>query len=114
MVVSYLKLQALFDQLQQQLKTTFIWLSSMGYHSAIQSTVNITKSQTRLPNYLCSKFFKEFQGNDTDENKVDLLNFFHWLDEKLSEAHNPIALIINAEGKQKKEFKKNYPQTSRF
>ena len=47
-VVSYLKLKALFNQsqlqaknkpaiksFQQQLKTTVIWLSSMGYHSAI-------------------------------------------------------------------------------
>ena len=45
-------------------------------------------------------FYKEFKSNDIDEYKVDLLKFSHWLDERLSEAHNPIALIINAEEKQ--------------
>ena len=45
--------------------------------------------------------------NDIDGNKVDLLKFFHWLDERLSEAHNPIVLIINAEEKQKKEQEKS-------
>ena len=111
-VVSYLKLKELFDHpqlqaenkpairsFQQQLKTTVIWLSSMGYHSAIRSTDNITKAVTRLPNYLCNKFYKEFKSNDIDENKVYLLECSHWLDERLSEAQNPIPLIINAEEK---------------
>ena len=71
----------------------------MGYHSAIRSTDNITKAVTRLPNYLCNKFYKEFKSNDIDENKVDLLECSHWLDERLSEAQNPIPLIINAEEK---------------
>ena len=87
-VVSYLKLKELFDQpqlqaknkpairsFQQQLKTAVIWLSSMGYHSAIRSTDNITKVVTHLPTYLRNKFYKEFKTNDIDENKVDLLNF---------------------------------------
>ena len=34
------------------------------------------------------------------------MRYSHWLDEKLSEAHNPIASKINAEEKEKKEFKK--------
>ena len=76
----------------------------MGYHSAIRSTDDITKAAACLPNYLRSKFYKEFKSNDIGENKVDLLRFSHWLDERLSEAHNPIALIINAEEKQKKEL----------
>ena len=55
-VVSYLELKALFDlpqlnpqdklairSFQQQLKATIIWLSSMGYHSAIQSIEVSTK-----------------------------------------------------------------------
>ena len=76
-VVSYLKLKELCDHpqlqaenkpairsFQQQLKTTVIWLSSMGYHSAIRSTDNITKAVTRLPNYLRNKFYKEFKSND--------------------------------------------------
>ena len=119
-VVSYLKLKELLDQpqlqaknkptirsFQQQLKTTVTWLSSTGYHSAIRSTDNITKAVTRLPNYLRNKFYKEFKSNNIDENKVDLLKFSHWLDERLSEAQNPIALIINAEEKQKKELEKS-------
>ena len=119
-VVSYLKLKELFDQpqlqaknkptirsFQQQLKATVIWLSSMGYHSAIRSTDNIMKAVKRLPNYLHNKFYKELKNNDIDENKVDLLKFSHWLDERLSEAHNPIALMINAEEKQKKELEKS-------
>ena len=75
----------------------------MGYHSAIRSTDNITKAVTRLPNYLRNKFFKEFKSNYIDEIKVDLLEFSRWLDERLSKAHNPVALIINAEENQKKE-----------
>ena len=112
-VVSYLKLNELFNQpqlqaknkpgFQQQLKTTVIWLSSMVYHSAIRSSDNITKAVTRLPNYLRNKFYKEFKSNDIDE-KVDLLKFSHWLDERLSEVHNPIPLIIHAEEKQKKKL----------
>ena len=81
--------------------------TSMGYHSAIRSTDNIKKAVTRLPNYLRNKFYKEFKSNDIDDDKVDLLECSHWLDERLSEAHNPIALIINAERKQKKEFEKS-------
>ena len=79
----------------------------MRYHSAIQSKDNITKSVTRLPNYLLNKFYKEFKSNNIVENKVDLLKFSQWLDERLSEAHNPIALIINTEEKQKKELEKS-------
>ena len=114
-VVSYLKLKT-FNQpqlqaknkpairsFQQQLKTNAIWQSFMGYHSAIPSTDNITKLVTRLPNYLYNKFYKEFK----DKNKVDLLKFFPQLDESLLEAHNPIALIINAEEKMKKELEKS-------
>ena len=116
-IVSYLKLNELFNQpqlqaknkpdFQQQLKTTVIWLSSMGYHSAIRSSDNITKAVTRLPNYLRNKFYKEFKSNDIDE-KVDLLKFSHWLDERLSEVHNPVALIIHAEEKQKKKLETSF------
>ena len=35
------------------------------------------------------------------------MEFSHWLEERLSEAHNPIALTINAEEKQKKELEKS-------
>ena len=35
------------------------------------------------------------------------MEFSHWLDERLPEAHNPVALIINAEEKQKKELEKS-------
>ena len=113
-IVSYLKLKELFDQpqlqeknkpairsFQLQLKTTIIWLSSIGYHSAVRSTDNIMKAVTRLPNYLHNNFYKESTSNYIDENTVDLLNFSHWLDKKLSESHNPIPLI-NAEKKQKR------------
>ena len=79
----------------------------MGYQSAIRSTDNITKAVTRLPNYLRNKFCKEFKSKDIDENKVDLLKFSHWLDERLSGAHNPTALIINPEERQKKELEKS-------
>ena len=66
---------------RQQLKTTIKCLSSMGYLSAIQSTDNITKAVT--PNYLRNKFYKEFKSNNIAENKVDLLESSHWLDERL-------------------------------
>ena len=35
------------------------------------------------------------------------MEYSHWLDERLSEAHNLIALIINAEEKQNKELEKS-------
>ena len=118
-VVSYLKLKDLFDQpqlqaknqpairsFQQQLKTTVIWLSSMGCHSAIRSADNITKTVARLPNYLCNMCYKEFKRNDIDEYKADLWKFSHWLDERLSEVHNPIALIIKLKKNRKKKLKK--------
>ena len=54
----------------------------MGYHSAIQSTDNISKAVARLLNYLRNKFYKEFKSNSIDENKSDLSKFSHWLDEK--------------------------------
>ena len=116
----YLKLKALFNQpqvqtknnpairsFQQQLKKPEIWLSSMGYHSVILSTDNITKAVTHFPKYLRNKFIKEFKGNDIDKNKADFLKFSHWLDARLSEVHNLIALVINAEEKQKKELEQS-------
>ena len=79
--VSCLKLKALFDQpqlqaknkpairsFQKQLKKNVIWLSSMGFHSAIGSTNNIMKAVTRLPNYFRNKSYKQFKGNDIDKN----------------------------------------------
>ena len=81
-VVSYLKLNALFDQpqlpaknkppirsFQQHLKTCVIWLSSVAYQSAIWSTDKISKAVTRLPNYLPNKFYKESKGNDSDKKR---------------------------------------------
>ena len=79
----------------------------MRYHAAVQSTDNIMKAETRLPNHLCNKFYKEFKGNDIDGNKTDLLTILHWLDESLSEAHNAITLTINLEEKQGKVLEKS-------
>ena len=62
---------------------------------------------TPLPNYLHNKFYKEFKGSNIVESKVSILKLSHWIDERLSEAHNPIALIINSEEKQKKELEKS-------
>ena len=79
----------------------------MGYHSAIRSSDNITNAVTLLPNYLPNKFYEKFKSNDIDKNKVDLWKISDWLDERLSEAHNSIALIINTEEKRKKELEKS-------
>ena len=75
------------------------------YQSAIQSTDNTTKAVTGLPNYLRNKFYT---------NRVHLLKFFHWLDERLSEAQNTIALIINAAEKQRKELEKSSEVSNRI
>ena len=85
----------------------------MGCHSAIQSADNITKTVAHLPNYLCNMFYKEFKRSDIDEYKVDLLKFSHWLDERLSEAHNAIALIIKLKKNRKKNLK-NHPKNIRI
>ena len=67
-----------------------IWLSFKGCRPEIGSIDNITKPVIRLPHYLRKKFYKEFQGNDIDEKKVDLLKYSHSLDERLSEGHNQL------------------------
>lgn len=86
----------------------------MGYHAAVQSTDNIMKAETRLPNHLCNKFYKEFKGNDIDGNKAGLLAILHWLDESLLEAHNPITLTINHEEKQGKVLEKSSSKRKDF
>ena len=65
LVVSYKKVKAVLDQPQiqpndktllrryhQSLRSTVIWLKSMGYNSAIQSVENVTKAVMRLPRFM--------------------------------------------------------------
>ena len=74
LVVSYKKVKAVLDQPQiqpndktslrryhQSLRSTFIWLKSMGYNSAIQSVENVTKAVMRLPRFMRSKFYQDFK-----------------------------------------------------
>ena len=46
----------------QQIKTTVIWLTSMGYASSIKSTENVTKAVVRLPEILWVSLNKNFNA----------------------------------------------------
>ena len=71
LVVSYKKVKAVLHQPQiqpngktsllcyyQSLRSTVMWLKSMGYNSAIPSVENVTKAVMQLPRFLRSKFIK--------------------------------------------------------
>ena len=107
LVVSYKKVKAVLDQPQiqpndktslrrytQSLRSTVIWLKSMGYNSAIQSVKNVTKAVMRLPRFMRSKFYQDFKDSTYDNNDLNLEYFEKWLANRLTEMFNPIAAII--------------------
>ena len=113
-VVSYMKLKTVLDLPQlppndynglrtyyQTLKATVAWLVSMGYNVAIKSTESVTKSVVRLPKYMGSKFYRDFERKLYDETEYNLEVFERWLGSKLNEIYNPIAVIIESEKKEK-------------
>ena len=116
-VVSQLKLKAVLDMPQiptndrtslrryhQQLSSTIIWLTSMGYSSAINSTENLAKAVARLPNFLRNQFYRTSKDKIFTEGGMSLVDLEKWLDSKLKEQFNPIAcLIAEQETKLKKD-----------
>ena len=79
-VVSYMKLKRVLDLAQlppndynglrayhQMLKATVTWLVSMGYNAAIKSAESVTKAVVRLPKYMRSKFYRNFEEKLYDE-----------------------------------------------
>ena len=87
-VVTHLK--SLFDQPQikaedhaslklyhQKLKSTNIWLVSMGYSSTLTSIENITKAAQRLPNYLRQTFDRHTR-EIIETEVISLLEFELW------------------------------------
>ena len=66
----------------------------MEYNSAIQSVENITKAVMRLPRFMRSKFYQDFQDSTYDNNDLNLEYFEKWLANRLTEMFNPIAAII--------------------
>ena len=54
------------------LRATVTWLSSMGYNAAIKSTESVTKAVVRLPRYMSSKFYRDFEGRLYNETEYNL------------------------------------------
>ena len=88
MAVLFLKLKSVFDLPQitnenraglrafhQQLKSVITWLNSMGDTSAINSIENTTKAITRLPRYLRSKFYRDFNDAKLNNQSLNLTTF---------------------------------------
>ena len=115
LVVSYKQVKAVLDQPQiqandktslrhyhQGLRSTIIWLKSMGYNSAIQSVENVTKAVMRLPRFMRSQFYKDFKDSTYDSNDLNLEYFEKWLAKRLTFRLTflpnlfPIAPIIKA------------------
>ena len=119
-VVSYMKLKTVLHLPQivpndynglrmfhQKLKTTVTWLNSMEYKAAINSTENVTKAVMRLPKYMRSKFYRDFEGKLYSESDYNLEIFERWLGNKLDEIYNPIAAIIESEEKKRTTREQN-------
>ena len=83
----------------------------MGYNTAIKSTESVTKAVVRLPKYMRSKFYRDFEGKLDDETEYNLEVFERWLGSKLDEIYNPIAVIIESE--EKKKLKKEQKSSNK-
>ena len=88
LVLPYKKVKAVLDQHQihpndkialrryyQALRSTVIWLKSMGYNFAIQSVESVTKAVMRLPRFMRSKFYQDFKDLTYDRNDLNLQYF---------------------------------------
>ena len=88
LVVFYKKVKAVLDQPQihlndktslrryhQVLRSTVIWLKSMGCNSAIQSVENVRKAIMRLPRFMRSKFYQDFKYSTYHSNDLNLEYF---------------------------------------
>ena len=119
-VVSYMKLKRVLDLAQlppndynglrayhQMLKATVTWLVSMGYNAAIKSAESVTKAVVRLPKYMRSKFYRNFEEKLYDETEYNLEVFEKWPGSKLDEIYNPIAVIIESEETYKSNLAKD-------
>ena len=79
----------------------------MGYSTAIESTEHLTKAVMRLPNQLRTSFYKSTKNYNFLNGDVTLIEFEHWLENRVKEYFNPIANIItdNELRKREKPFK---------
>ena len=120
MVVPFLKLKSVLDFPQitnenrtglrafhQQLKSVITWLNSIGDTSSINSIENTTKTITRLPRYLRSKFYRDFKDAKLNNQSLNLTTFEIWTGNKVAELFNPISTIIDHQEKQKRDFHKD-------
>ena len=76
----------------------------MGYSAAIESTENLTKAVMRLPNQLQTSLYKSTKNYNLFNGDVTLIEFEHWLENRVKEYFNPIANII-ADNKLRKREK---------
>ena len=79
----------------------------MGCSAAIESTENLTKAVTRLPNQFRTSSYKSTKNYNFLNGDVTLIEFEHKLENRVKEYFNPIANIIadNEIIKREKTFK---------
>ena len=83
----------------------------MGYNAAIKPAENVTKAVFRLPKYMGSKFYRDFEEKLYDETEYNLEVFEIWLGSKLDEIYNATAVIIESE--EKKKLKKEQKSSNK-
>ena len=78
----------------QQIKITNTWLPSMSYKNPILSYENLSKAVTRLPNYLCTQFYKVTPDCDLVDGTTNLLSFETWLEKRIKHLFYSLAGIV--------------------
>ena len=105
--VPHSKIKSLFDSPQiyandqvrlrlfyQHLKCCITWFRSTDYLAATESTENLTKAVMRLPNQFRILFYKSNKNYNYLNGDVTLIEFEHWLENRVKEYFNQIANII--------------------
>ena len=80
----------------QQIKGVVTWLNSMGYSASLKATESVTKAVMRLPKNLRSSFYKHFNNENFDENKINLITFEKRLANKVQYTFKPYSYCHRA------------------
>ena len=92
----------------QQLKAVITWLNSMGDTFVINSIENTTKTITRFPIYLRSRFFRDFKHAKMNNQSLNLNTFQILLGNKVAKLFDTISAILDHQEKQKRILTRIY------
>ena len=96
----------------QQVQITNTWLLSIGYENPILSYENLSKVETRRPNYLRTQFYKATQDCNLTHGTINLPTFKGWLERRIKDLFNQLAETIqearNTNNLQRKILKRKY------